>query len=291
MSDIIKFDPAIPVQFAEWFGQSALLTADDQRIHDRILCALFHDYRPQDFNTLILIQDLASLVCELLGLRRLRTNLIRKAHNQKFELQEGELLKDTERRKQEVRHMHHVFGPKYSRSPDAKTQTQNMLQREFEEMKLNKQLAEIDGESNKKRAEIKQAKEDTPIDEAECFDAWIDRVERIEKRMEVVERTIRITQTRLDEVRAGLGHRRRQVADDTIDVQLVEGAAPRREETAEPADSHASTEVAKALKESTSSTVAELPSPASSQSDGGTPVELEGPIGALPPSSGPAGQR
>jgi hypothetical protein len=117
MSDIIKFDPAIPVQFAEWFGQSALLTADDQRIHDRILCALFHDYRPQDFNTLILIQDLASLVCELLGLRRLRTNLIRKAHNQKFELQEGELLKDTERRKQEVRHMHHVFGPNIHAPP------------------------------------------------------------------------------------------------------------------------------------------------------------------------------
>jgi hypothetical protein len=100
---IIKLDSAIPARFRDWFGAPAVLTAEDLRIHDRILCGLYHDVRPQDFIECIHIHDPAYNVSRRLTLRRRRDYVIRHAHNEKFERQERELLQDAERRKEEVR--------------------------------------------------------------------------------------------------------------------------------------------------------------------------------------------
>jgi hypothetical protein len=97
--NIIKFDPTVPTKFAGWFGPPAVLTAEDLHIHNRILSGLFHDVKPQDFIECMLIEELAHLLSERQSLRRLRSNLIRQAHNEKFERLERELLQDAERRR------------------------------------------------------------------------------------------------------------------------------------------------------------------------------------------------
>jgi hypothetical protein len=287
---LIKFDPAIPAQFKNWFGAPTVLTAEDLQIHNRILCGIFHDVRPDDFNAWILIDELANLVCERLSLRRRRVNVIRKAHNERFERQELELRQDAERRKRELRQ---IFEPRmgYPSGRDLQTQSRLLVELEINEAKANKELAEIDAEMNTKLAELQKAK-DGPIDETACFDQWIGPVERIEERMEVVERNILITQKLLDDHRAGLGQRLGQ-ADEIVDVEFTEKPAPAREEAVARPESPCNTEVSKALTEPmTASNVAEFTSPASGQTNGGAPAQLDGHVAsAPPPSSGPTEQQ
>ena len=104
----------------------------------------------------------------------------------------------------------------------------------------------------------------------------------------MVEQNIRITLKLLDEHRTGLGQRLRQVADEIVDVELAEESAPAYEE-AVGAQSASGTEGRKgSTGPVTVSSVTELPSPASSQTNG-APVQLDSPSGSgPPPSSGPA---
>jgi hypothetical protein len=289
---IIKFDPGIPARFKEWFGPPAVLTAEDLQIHNRILSGLFHDVNPQDFIGCMFIEELASLHSERLSLRRGKSNLIRKAHNEKFERQERELLQDAERRKEEIRHRNQTFEPRYPGAHDAKTETKITIERKIREAKMNKRLAEIDAETNKKLAELQKLKDD-PIDEAACFDQWIDAVERIDKRLEVVERNILVTQKLLHEHRTGLGQRLRQSLEEVVDVEFVERPAPAGEEAVAREQAPANPEV---NKESTgpmaASSVSELSSPTSAKVDGSAPFQVDAPAAAaLPPSSGPTEQQ
>jgi hypothetical protein len=188
--EVIKFDPAIPAQFSKWFGAPPGFTNDDLQIHGEIVCALVHEVHPQDSFERMFIGDLAYLLCERLAWRRCRANRIRQAHHEKFERLEREVLLDAERRKEEVRK-----GP----PPDplaeslarwsAKSQTELAAERELREIETNKRLAAIDADTGKKLAELQKAK-DGPIDEAACFDQWIDDVERIEKLSTEVDRKI-----------------------------------------------------------------------------------------------------
>ena len=93
---------------------------------------------------------------------------------------------------------------------------------------MNKQLAEIDAETNEKLAEVQKAKE-APIDEAAYFDQWMDKEERISKEQAQVEQNIRITSKLLDERQTGLGQRLRQVADEIVEGEFAEVVAPARE--------------------------------------------------------------
>jgi hypothetical protein len=295
-TNIIKFDPAIPARFKDWFGPPAVLTAEDLQIHNRILSGLFHDVKPQDFIECMFIEELAALHSERLSLRRRRCNVIRKAHNEKFEPLERELLQDAERRKKELREelafdktlaANSRFHPR-----GTQPQTQFAIEQEMNEAKTNKRLSEIDVETNKKLAELQKLK-DGPIDEAACFDQWIDAVERIDKRLEVVERDILVTQKLLDEHRTGLGQRLRQSPEEVVDVEFAEGPASAGEEAVVREQAPANHEV---NKESTgpmmASSVSELSSPMSAKVNGNAPIQLDAPAAAaLPPSSGPTEQQ
>jgi hypothetical protein len=272
---IIKFDPTIPAQFKDWFGPPAVLTAEDLQIHDRILCGLFHDVRPQGLIEYMFIDDLAYNVCLRLALRRRRDKVIRHANNEKFERQKRELLQDAERRKVEIRRLDTMFEPRYPGARDAKTQTRIAIEREIQEAKTNKRLAEIDAETNNKLAELQKAKDD-PFDEVETFDQWIDAVERIEEELAVADQNFRITLKLLDEHRTGLGQRFRQVADEVVDVEFTEEQAPAREGAVASAEAAFNTAVSKASAQpTTASSVAELPAPASSQTNGGAHARLQ----------------
>jgi hypothetical protein len=163
------------------------------------------------------------------------------------------------------------------------------IEREIEEAKLNKRLAEIDAETNQKSAELQKAKDD-PFDEAATFDQWIDAVERIDDELAMVEQNIRITLKLLDERRAGRGQRLPQAADEIVDVEFAEESAPACEEAVGPAQSACGTEVRKASTGPiTVSSVAELPSPAPSPISGSTLIAADRPQkSALPPGGGPA---
>jgi hypothetical protein len=293
--NIIKFDPTVPTKFAGWFGPPAVLTAEDLQIHNRILSGLFHNVKPQDFIECMLIEELAHLLSERQSLRRLRSNLIRQAHNEKFERLERELLQDAERRKAEIRRINDIFGPK-TRHPEGRDRLTDMkfaIECEINEAKLDKKLAAIDAETNQKLAELQKAKDAAPIDEAATFDRWIDAVERVEKRMEVVERTILITQKLLDEHRTGLGQRLRQAAEEIVDVEFTERPAPAGEEAVAPEEAPANPLVNKEpMGPMTTSSVSELPSPTSAKVDGSAPIQLDAPAAAaLPPSGGPTEQQ
>jgi hypothetical protein len=275
--DIIKFDATVPAKFANWFGPPAVLTAEDQQIHDRILCGLFHDVSPQDFFECIFIHDLAYNFWRRLALRCCKDKVIRHANNEKFERQKHELVQDAERRKEEIRRLNMMFEPRYPAARDRQPQTKIAIEREIWEARMNKQLGEVDAETNQKLAEIQKAK-DGPFDEAAIFDQWIDPVERIDDELAMVEQNIRITYKLLDEHRSGLGQRLRQFADEVVDVEFAEEPVPARQEAIGRAESGPMT----------ASSVAELPSTASSQTNG-APVQLDGPGGSgPPPSSGPA---
>jgi hypothetical protein len=157
--------------------------------------------------------------------------------------------------------------------------------------KLNQKLAAIDAESDQKLAEVQKAK-DGPIDEAGCFDQWIDKVERIEKQPEDVDDNIRITYRLLDDHRTGLGQHLTRLGD-VVDVEVAEEAAPASEEVVDRAESVDRTEIGAALTEPTgASAVAERPSPVSLQIKGGTPIQSAAPAPAvLPRSSTPTEQQ
>jgi len=277
---IIKFDPTVPAKFADWFGPPAVLTAEDLEIHDRMLCGLFHNVRPQDFLEFIHTHDLAYNFYLRLALRRRRDKVIRHTNNEKFERQERELVQDAERRKQEVRWLFDVHGPTTRHRRDPLTDTKFAVELEVNEAKMNKQLAEIDAETNEKLAKVQKAKE-APIDEVACFDQWIDKEERIDEQLAEVDRNIRSTLELLDEHRTGLGRRLRQVADEIVDVEFAEESTPACEEAVGPKQS--------ASGPITVSSVAELPSPPPSQTSGSTPIRSDGPQkSALPPGGGPA---
>ena len=242
---IVKFDATVPAKFANWFGPPAVLTAEDLQIHDRILSGLFHDIRPQDFIECIHIHDLAYNVCLRLALRRRRDKVIRHANNQKFELQKRELLQDAERRKEEIRRLHMMFEPRQPAARSGQPQTKIAIEREIHEARMNKQLAEVDAETNQKLAEFEKAKDD-PFDEAAAFDQWIDAVERIDDELAMVEQNIRINLKLLDEHRIGLGQRLRQADDEIVDVEFAEESAPACEEAVGRAQSGGGAEVGKA---------------------------------------------
>lgn len=281
---IVKFDPTVSAKFPDLFGPPPLLAAEDLQIHDRILSGLVHDVRPQDVIECIHIHGLAYNVCRRLGLRRLRENVIRHAHNAKFERLERELLSDAEHRKEETR-----SGDALDKALESWRQRQPQTQLAIEQEKMAARLAEIDAETNKRLAELQKAK-DGPIDEAASFDQWIDAVESIDEQLAVVEQNIRIALKILDEHRTGLGPRLRQVADEIVDVELAEESAPAREQAVGRTQSACGTEVSEASTGvTTASSVGELPSPAPSQTNGGARVRLDGRAGsALPPRSGPA---
>jgi hypothetical protein len=294
-NNIIKFDPAIPAQFADSFGPPALLTAEDLQIHNKILCGLFHDVRPQDFFERIFIHDLAYKLCLRLELRRRRVKVIRRANNEKIERQERELLQDAEHRKEELRRLlalDKTLASTWPHSKERQPQTKFAIEQEKKEGETNKKLAEIDAETNKKLAELQKAK-DGPIDEAASFDQWIDAVERIDEELALVEQDIRITLKLLEEHRTGLGQRLRQFADEIVDVEFTEEPRPSRGEAVARAGSALNTEVSKASTEPTmGSSVTELPAPALSQTNAGTPARshaLAEP--RLPSNGGPAGQQ
>jgi hypothetical protein len=288
---IIKFDPTVPAKFAEWFGPPALLSAEDRQIHDTILCGFFQNVRPRDFIECMLTYDLAYNVCQRLALRRRRDKIIRHANNEKFEQRKRELLQDAERRKEEIRRLNKMFEPRSHGACDAKTEMKIAIEREIQETKMNKQLAEIDAETNQKSAELQKAKDD-PFDEAATFDQWIDAVERIDDELAMVEQNIRINLKGLDEHRTGLGPRLRRATDEIIDGVFTEQQAPARERALASAESASSAEVGEASTGVTAaSRVLELPSPTSSQSDGVAPVRLDGRAGsALAPGGGPTEQ-
>jgi hypothetical protein len=268
--NIIKFDPTVPAKFADWFGPPVVPTAEDRQIHDRILCGLFNNVRPQDFLECLHIHDLAYNFWRRQAWRRLRDKVVRHANNEKLERLERELLADAERRKEELRKA--LAFDKSLETPDwreRQPQTKLAVRLEMMEAETNKQLAEVDAETNKRLAEFQKAK-DGPIDEAASFDKWIDAVERIDAELAVVEQSIRIDLKLLDEHRTGLGPRLRQVADEIVDGEFAEVVAPAREETADGAESASSTRTTTALAEPTTpSTVAEFPLPASAKTNGG----------------------
>jgi hypothetical protein len=279
------FDPKIPTEFVNWFGAPAVLTSEDLRNHNSILCGLYLTIEPQDFIELVLISDLAYYIQKAQGLRRLKVNVIRQANKEKFERLESELVLEAKDRKEKLQKESALDSLLVDRrqgsNRDAHAQT-----------KLAIEFEKIDTETNKKSAELQKAK-DGPIDEAASFDQWIDRVERIDKELAMAQQNIRITLKLLDEHRTGLGQRLRQATDEIIDVEVAEESAPAREEVVRPVESACRTEVSKELTgPMTASSVTELASQASSQTNGAAPLQLDGPLGsALSPSSGPAEQQ
>jgi hypothetical protein len=291
--NIIKFDPAVPAKFADWFGAPAVLTDEELQIYNKMLCGVYHDVKPQDFIELSLVEDYAYNLFRRLRSRRRQANVRRQVHNEKFERQERELLQDAERRKQEVRRLYDVYGPTrhHSGGRNPLIDEKFAIELEINERRMKKQLAEIDAETNEKLAKLQKTKE-APIDEAAYFDQWIDKEERINEELAQVDQNIRITLKLLDEHRTGLGQRLRQVTDEIVDVEFAEIPASSGESVAE-ADALANTEV---KEESTGAmmapTLAELPASASAKTNGGALTKLDAPATlAPPPSSGPAEQR
>jgi hypothetical protein len=140
---------------------------------------------------------------------------------------------------------------------------------------------------------VQKAKE-APIDEAACFDQWIDKEERIDGQLAEVDRNIRITLKLLDEHRTGLGQRLRQVADEIVDGEFAEVETPAREEAADGAESACSTKTTSTTltEPMTPSTVAEFPLPAAVKTNGGGLTELDTPPASMPPPhSSPAEQQ
>jgi hypothetical protein len=183
-TDILKFDPGIPAKFAEWFGPPAGLTDEELLIYKKMLCGVYHDVMPRDFIECTLVEDYAFALFRRLQLRRRRANIIRQVHNEKFERLERELLEEGERQKQEVRRLFDVEGPIGRRrgGRDPLSDAKCMLELEMNEVRMKKQLAEIDAETNEKLAKVQQAKE-APINETACFDQWIDKEERIDEQL------------------------------------------------------------------------------------------------------------
>ena len=179
---IVKFDPTVPAKFADWFGPPAVPTAEDRQIHDRILCGLFNNVRPQDFLECLHTQELAYNFWRRLALRCLRDKVIRHANNEKFERLERELLADAERRKQEPRSTLALDKALESWGRHRQPQPRLAIEQEKMATETNKRLAEIDAETNKRLAELQKAK-DGPIDEAASFDKWIDAAERIDEEL------------------------------------------------------------------------------------------------------------
>jgi hypothetical protein len=280
--NIIKFDPTVPAKFEDWFGPPAL-TNEELQIYKNMLCGVCNDVKPQGFIELTLVEDLAYNLLRRLQLRGRRANVRRQVHNQKFEQQERELVRDGERRKEEIRRLFDVRGPlRRPNGRDPLTDTKLMIELEINEDRLKKQLAEIDAETDKKLAKVQKAKE-APIDEAACFDQWIDKEERIDEQLVQVDHNIRITLKLLDEHRTGLGQRLRQVADEIVDGDFAEVETLAREEAADGSESACSTETTTALAEPTTpSTVAESPLPASVKTNGGG-ANLDVPATRVPP--------
>jgi hypothetical protein len=290
--NIIKFDPTVPAKFADWFGPPAL-TNEELQIYKNMLCGVCNDVKPQGFIELTLVEDLAYNLLRRLQLRGRKANVRRQVHNQKFEQQERELVRDGERRKEEIRRLFDVRGPlRRPNGRDPLTDTKLMIELEINEDRLKKQLAEIDAETNVKLAKVQKAKE-APIDEAACFDQWIDKEERIDEQLVQVDHNIRITLKLLDEHRTGLGQRLRQVADEIVDGEFAEVETPAREEAAAGAESACSTKTSTTTTEPTTpSSVAESPLPASVKANGGGLTNLDAPAASVPPPhSSPAEQQ
>ena len=266
---IVKFDPTVPAKFADWFGRPAVLTNEELQIYKNMLCGVYNDVKPQGFIEFTLVEDLAYNLFLRLQLRGRKANVRRQVHNEKFERQERELVQDGERRKQEVRRLYDVHGPTTRHRRDPLTDMKFMIELEVNEAKMNKQLAEMDAETNEKLAKVQKAKE-APIDEVACFDQWIDKEERIDEQLAEVDRNIRITLKLLDEHRTGLGQRLRQVADEIVDGEFAEVETLAREEAADGAESACSTKTSTTSTEPTTpSSVAESPLSASVKTNGG----------------------
>lgn len=285
---LIQFNPNIPAQFRDWFWAPAGLSAEDRQMHDRVVAGLYHAVKPQDPFECMYIGDLAYHLCRRECLRRLKESVMRHAHNQQFEQQEREILQDAERRKRELRGLYQT--PFWRRHPDGRHPLEDMkfaIELELNEKQLNQKLAEIDAETNKKLADVQKAKE-APIDEGRCFDQWIDKVERIEKELQEVEQNIRIAYRLLSEHRAGLGQQLREVADEVVDVEFAEAAAPAREGSVEQAALVGGTDVGTVVTEpAAASATAELPAPTSQQTNVDASVQS---AAALPGSSTPTEQ-
>jgi hypothetical protein len=285
---IIQFNPNIPAQFKDWFSASAGLSAEDRQIHDRILAGLCNTVRPRDPFECIHISDLTYNLCRRLYLQRLRESVIRDAHNKQFEQQERVIRQDGERRKFELRRLYEF--PPWRRHPsgrDPLEDTKFAMECEINEKKLKLKLTEIDAETDKKLGEVQKLK-DGPVDEARWFDLWIDKVERIEKQLEEVEHNIRMAYRLLSEHRAGLGQHLRGVAEEVVDAEYAEAAAPAREGAVEQPELVDGTEVGTVVTEpTTASAVAELPSPTSQQTNGDTPAQSAAPAAAALPRSSP----
>ncbi len=203
-------------------------------------------------------------------------------------------MRDGERRKEEIRRLFDVRGPlRRPNGRDPLTDTKLMIELEINEHRLKEQLAEIDAETDKKLAKVQKAKEAAAIDEAACFDQWIDKEERIDEQLVQVDHNIRITLKLLDEHRTGLGQRLRQVADEIVDGEFAEVETLAREEAADGAESACSTKASTTLTEpTTASTVAESPLSASVKTNGGGLTNLDTPAASVPPPrSSPAEQQ
>jgi hypothetical protein len=289
--NIIKFDPTVTAKFADWFGAPAVLSDEELHIYNKMLYGVYHDVKPQDFIECTLVEDYAYNLFRRLRLRRRLASVRRQAHNERFEREERELLQEGERRKQEIRRLFDLEGPigrrRGGRYP--LQDTEYLMELEINELRMKKQLAEIDDELKEKLAKLQKAKEG-PIDEAACFDQWIDKVERINEEMAQVEQNIRTTLKLLDEHRTGLGQRLRQVADEIVDVEFAEIPPLLREEAVAQVDAPATTD---AKEESTAAmmaaTLTELHAPALAKTNEGAPTKLDGAAtSASPPGSSPA---
>jgi hypothetical protein len=292
--NIIKYDPTIPAKFADWFGAPAVLTDEELQIYKKMLCGVYQDVKPQDFIEFTLVEDYAYNLFRRVRLRRRLANFPRQVYSERFERDERELLQEGERRKQEVRRLFDLEGPIGRRrgGRDPLLDTKCLMELEMNELKMKKQLAEIDAETNEKLAKLQKAKE-APIDEVACFDQWIDKEERTNEELAEVDRSIHVTRKALDEHRTGLGQRLRQVPDEIVDVEFAEVTVPSCEEPVAQADAPANTE----SKEDSTGTivvlsVAKPPAPASVNTNGGAPTKLDAPATSTPPpSSGPAEQQ
>jgi hypothetical protein len=284
--NIIKFDPTVPAKFAAWFGPPAVLSDEELQIYNKMLCGVYHDVKPQGFIECTLVEDYAYNLFRCLRLRRRLANVRRQVHNERFEREERELLQEGERRKQEIRRLFDLEGPIGRRSGgrDPLLDTKYLIELEMNELRMKKQLAEIDAETNERLAKLQKAK-DAPIDEAASFDQWIDKVERINHELAQVEQNIRITLKLLDEHRTGLGQRLRQVPDEIVDVEFAEIPALAREEAVAHADAAANAEAKEASIATTIAlSLAELPAPGSVKNEG-APTKLDAPATLAPPPS------
>src|ERR1700730_15105887 len=134
---IVKFDPTVLAKFADWFGPPAVLTNEELQIYKNILCGVYNDVKPQGFIELTLVEDLAYNLLRRLQLRGRKANVRRQVHNQKFEQQERELVRDGERRKEEIRRLFDVRGPlTRPNGRDPLTDTKLIIELEINEDRL-----------------------------------------------------------------------------------------------------------------------------------------------------------